>query len=335
MGGINMSSSDFVDHFIEIVGYKSGVVIGRKKLFQIVEDYDPRITLALGPEGAGSYRMHSSEFESIVAHLLHRIGNIDDPSTMPVSIRLFHQSKNDPVALKRYEEIMETYTGFMRRALRTAKPASKIDPSPFLQNVFDRFGVQGVEMAMRLLRGVNHQLHISPWGRMRAFEWSDEVELETLFRDEGLETLHGKFFDQRFIDYLNNNFDDLGDIHWRKFEALAGEYFERQGFKVEMGPGRNDDGIDLRIYPMSSEVESPPLILVQCKRQKAAIGKALIKSVYADVLHEKAGSGLIVTSSRLSPGAAALRTARGYPIEAADRKTLQDWISNMKTHRLC
>ena len=66
-------------------------------------------------------------------------------------------------------------------------------------------------------------------------------------------------------------------------------------------------------------------------RRDAKIGKALIKSVYADVLHEKADSGLIVTSSRLFPGAETLRNARGYPVDTADRDTLRQWIAKMKS----
>lgn len=98
-----------------------------------------------------------------------------------------------------------------------------------------------------------------------------------------------------------------------------------------MGPGRNDDGIDLRIYPAVEIEDTPPLIIVQCKRVKTKIDKALIKSVYADVLHEHADSGLIVTTSYLSPGAARMRTARGYNVEASDRTTLRQWINQMKT----
>lgn len=154
-----------------------------------------------------------------------------------------------------------------------------------------------------------------------------------LFRSEDLGTLHGHFFDQRFIDYLQANFERLGDIHWRKFEGLAGEFFEREGFTVDIGPGRNDDGVDLRIYPRDAEPERPPLIIVQCKRQKEKIGKTLLKSVYADVVHEGAESGLIVTSSWLSPGTEIMRTARNYPIEAADRDTLRTWVAKLKTER--
>lgn len=62
--------------------------------------------------------------------------------------------------------------------------------------------------------------------------------------------------------------------------------------------------------------------------------KALTKSVYADVLHEKAESGLVVTSSYISPGAEKMNTARNYPIEMADRDKMREWIAKMKVERV-
>lgn len=188
-------------------------------------------------------------------------------------------------------------------------------------------------MALEMINGVNRDLNRSAWGRLRSIDWKDEIELADLFKSENLVTSHGTFLDQRFIDYLDRNFERIGDIHWRKFEGLAGEVFDREGYKVDMGPGRNDDGIDLRVYPAMQIEGSPPLIIVQCKRVKTKIEKGLVKSVYADMLHEHADSGLIVTTSSLSLGAARMRTARGYKVDTADRTTLRQWIDGMRTAR--
>ena len=98
------------------------------------------------------------------------------------------------------------------------------------------------------------------------------------------ETLYGSFFDQRYIDYLHRNFEDIDRVNWRKFEGLTGEYFGRQGFRVEMGPGRGDDGVDVRVWPGRESSESPPAIIIQCKRQRQAVSKVIVKSLYADVL---------------------------------------------------
>lgn len=332
MGGIIMARTDFIDRFVEIVGYKAGIVITPTDLSGMLEDYDNDLAAKLRPDGPGGFRLHSTEVEEIVAHLLYKLGNVDSPSLISPSVKLLHQVKDDPGALKRWHSIMDDYIAFTGSVLKDSPPqGTRLNPEPFMRSVAAKHGKPGLDMAMTLIKGTNRQLHMSPWSSVRTVEWKDELELKELFKSEKLETLHGSFFDQRFIDYLNKNFGEIRSIHWRKFEGLAGEYFDREGFKVDMGPGRNDDGIDLRIYPKDHEETSPPMIIVQCKRQKAKIGKALIKSVYADVEHERAESGLIVTSSYLSPGAATLRTARSYPIEAADRDTLRVWVEKMKS----
>ena len=107
----------------------------------------------------------------------------------------------------------------------------------------------------------------------------DIIHLDDLFRSEGLPDQQGVYFDQRYIDFLNRNFDQIDDVNWRKFEALTAEYFSRQGFQVDIGPGRNDDGVDLRVWPSMDSPDKPPAIIVQCKRQKAAICKVVVKAL--------------------------------------------------------
>jgi restriction system protein len=70
---------------------------------------------------------------------------------------------------------------------------------------------------------------------------------------------------------------------------------------------------------------------VQCKRQKDKIDKMVVKSLFADVEHHKAQSGLIVTTSSLSKGARQVCIARNYPIQEANRDTIGKWVKGMRT----
>lgn len=330
MGGINASKQTFIDSFIEIAGFKAGVVLSQADLVHIFKDHG-ELGALLSEDGPEGFRLHSSEVEDATRHLLRSIGNITTSRNVPVTVALYHKYKHDSSKLVLFNGVMQTFIGTMGSPDGLHGAEGMVDPSAFMVATAEQFGQSGLDIAMEILVGANEDMHASPWGSVRLVEWKDEVELKALFAEESLETMHGKFFDQRFIDYIERNFEQIGNIHWRKFEGLAGEFFAREGFVVDMGPGRNDDGIDLRIFPKDALPDAPPLIIVQCKRQKAKIGKALLKSVYADVLHEKAESGLIVTTSTLSPGTATMREARGYPIEAADRDTLQEWLRKMRS----
>lgn len=335
MGHVHLSRQSAVDFFTETVGYKAGVVISVDRLAKMISSYDEELAVQLNDPSRLGFRFHSSEVQDIVAHLLFKVGNIDDPSTIRGTIQLYHKVKNSPFDLACYNHVMECYIKYISEELRKPQPrGTELDPEKFMRASMDPFGRTGLDMAMEVINGINHHHHISPWGEIRSTDWNDTIELEGLFSSEDLAAQYGRFLDQRFIDYLEANYDQIGNIHWRKFEGLTGEYFDREGFTVDVGPGRNDDGIDLRIYPTERKHDAPPLMIVQCKRQKDKIGKALIKSVYADVLHEKAESGLVVTSSFISPGAEKMRTARNYPIETADRDTLRQWVSKMKVERL-
>lgn len=335
MGSVHLSRQTALDFFCETVGYKAGLIVTVERLADLLRDYDERLSAQMVDPDQLGFRFHSTEVEDIIAHLLFKVGNIDDPSTMPGHIQIYHRVKDSPYDLAVYQHVMQCYVDFMNDVMEDKPPpGTALDPEPFMRASMDPCGRAGLEMAMEIMQSINNQLHISPWGTVRSVDWTDTLDLEGLFRSEDLSAQYGQFFDQRYIDYLEANFDQIGNIHWRKFEGLTGEFFDREGFKVDVGPGRNDDGIDLRIYSPDARDDTPPLMIVQCKRQKEKVGKTLVKSVYADVLHEKAGSGLIVTSSFILPGAKKMRTARNYPVEAADRDTLREWIHKMKVERI-
>lgn len=328
MGGIWGSREFFVEVLTEIAGYKAGIVLTQEELFDILNDQNDIGTI-LDPNGPGRGRIHSSSLEDAVVTLLYRLGNTPSDKNISITIEMFHKYRKGDKA-KIYNDLMDGYARFAKMA-RRSPDSDMVDPTPLMIELFERHGEDGAAMAIEFFEGFNRDMHRSAWGEIRNIEWRDKVELGGLFHSARLDTQHAQFFDQRYIDYLSQNFDEIDKMHWRKFEGFTAEFFEREGFLVKLGPGSNDGGIDLRIYPLEASPEKPPLMIVQCKRQKAKIDKTLVKSVFADVLDEKATSGLIVTTSSLSPGAEAVRTARNYPVEAADRVTLRTWIDRLRS----
>lgn len=332
--GIWLSRQSMIDMLLEIAAFKAGVVLTEDEVVKLVAGSSIGDGF-LTPNKPGG-RVESVEIEDAVAQLLYQLGNIDSPSNMPITIKLFHRYKGDPEQLEIFQGVERLYIETISKLIAEAKAAKAphgtlLDPGPFLRPVAKKYGRVGLDMAMEIISGINNDMHRSAWGRVRNVDWKDEVSLNELFESEKLETQHGKFLDQRFIDFLDRNFEKIDEIHWRKFEGLTGEFFEREGYRVEMGPGRGDEGVDMRVFPKNAAAGDPPLIIVQCKRQKAKIDIVLVKSVYTDVEWEKAKSGLIVTTSTFSPGAERIRTARAYPVEAADRPKLREWLAKMRS----
>lgn len=330
MGAIHLTREHLLETLIEVVGFKAGIVLGEDRLLDIVGTSGP-VAEILDPDGPGGGRVRSEEVEEAVAALLHAVGNTASPHRTFSAIAMFHRYKRDPAALETYMAVGELFGRWSRQAAIGTPAGKPWDANPFVLDAGRAHGETGLEMAMEMIEGLNRDLHQSPWTAMRIVDWTDEIELRNLFDSEGLQPSHGTFVDQRFIDYLNRNFDDIDAMNWRKFEGLAGEWFVREGYDVVMGSGRGDGGVDLRVHRSDANPDAPALILVQCKRTRAKVDQGIVKAIYADVLHEGAGSGLIVTTSGLRPSAERVRVARGYNVEAADRTTIREWLTRMKS----
>ncbi len=155
--------------------------------------------------------------------------------------------------------------------------------------------------------------------------------LSDLFAKEQSTASLGRFLDQRFVDYLDANFGDVDSMNWRRFEALVAEYLTRLGFAVELGPGRGDDGVDIRAWPLDVDPAGLATIIVQCKRQGRKIDKAVIKALAADVHWNGADVGLLATTTSWSPGARSVAQTRDYPVLELNRDAVRSWVRAMRT----
>lgn len=334
MGGIWMTGGELVGSVAEITGYKTGLALTASELRTVVGS-SPAFAGLWPPSFDQAIRIRSENYEALIAWVLFKVGNIESPSTAPHTISLRRKYTKAGLAAE-YASAIQIYIDFLAKAVQEHitsgdPPGAKIDPTPLTKALEEKHGPLGLQMALDFLDGNTADRHRSPWGSFRQLEWQDLIELRSLFEDEGLVTAYGEFFDQRFIDYLHRNFGDIDNMNWRKFEALAAEYFTREGHEVELGPGRGDEGVDVRVWRAGTPEGTAPMILVQCNRQKEKISKVVVKALYADVVHERAELGLIVTTSTLSLGAAKTCRARAYPIAGADRNTLAEWLSLMRT----
>jgi restriction system protein len=249
-------------------------------------------------------RLRAEEYEALFYKLLHRVGYTEEEYDGDYAgIRLFHKYKKTHA--KKYKGVLALFVEMWPRLIdETIKKGGKaIDPSPFLDTCLRRYGRLGLQMGIEQIEAIDKGLHMSPHSPIRYTEWKNVEELRSLFQGGGEQPEVGEFIDQRFIDYLSNNPHKLETMHWRKFEELTAEFFFRAGFQIELGPGQNDDGVDVRIWKPAQDTGESPHCIIQCKRQRQKIEKVVIKGLFSDVQFMKAEYGLIVTSSELSRGA--------------------------------
>lgn len=331
MGRIIMSPNSLASFLGERIGFKSGLALTREEIAGHLGENSPLTESILNcsdtPIKVGSYDI-TDAFQLI----LFRLGILDRPFVGDGPTRLgFKYAKHERKS-SLFEDVVKLL-GAHHFDKGNVVLGKSFDSEVFFDLVNILLPEGSLDLAIELIEYIELGERASPWEwcEARSVDWRDTADLCDLFKSESLESLHGTFFDQRFANYLSRNFDKIGDMNWRKFEGLTAEYFLREGFEVEVGPGRNDGGIDVRVWKPRTLASSPPLIIIQCKRQRHKIEKAVVKSLWADLVDVNAGSGLIVTTSSLSPGAETIRLSRSYPIEVVNNGHLKNWLEQLRT----
>jgi restriction system protein len=328
---MNFAPGTLPDYLSEAAGYKAGIALTIAELCDHLSGTEyPDIIIQSEEFGV---RLRSEEYEALFYKLLYRIGytaeEYDGDYTGAKRIHKYRRKK----LLREYEGMLrifnEMWMGLLEETER--KGSKSLDPTRFVMKCHEEFGVVGLKMAIEQVEVLNRAVTLSPHSIGRATEWINPLALKKLFAGTDQKPELGRFIDQRFLDYLSVNADRLGDVHWRKFEELTAEFFHREGYEVALGPGSNDEGVDVRVWRPGTDPTEKPLCLVQCKRQKAKVEKVVVKGLHADVQHEGAEYGVVVTTSELAPGARATIAARGYSIREVERESLKKWLIRLRT----
>jgi len=83
---------------------------------------------------------------------------------------------------------------------------------------------------------------------------------------------------------------DLDQIDGHDFESAMVETFRRMGYRAERGKLSNDEGRDIILR------KDELLIVVECKHQKAAVGRPVVQKLHSAAMTYKATNGLVVTT---------------------------------------
>ncbi len=320
MGAVRFSLRDYYDSTTEIVGIKSGILLNRFQVKQILidkfeEDYLRTDNLEL------FVRVRVGELEEMLLALRQKIGNL--PQILP--------TKKDYKYLDDYmyrTGDIETISASNSIGLYFIKQNEDINAKDLANLIRESEGFeQGLCEAIANISLERYDLScIVPESK----KWNDSTELSKLFDCEI--SSNSDFLEQRFLDYLAVNGNEIEQIHWRNFERFCAEYFKRQGYKVILGPGTNDGGIDIRVF---NENNSAPDIIIQCKRYKTEnkVQIETVKSFYTDVMFENAKSGLIATTGYIASGGKKVCETRGYNIKFAENENVKKWAREMWTYK--
>ena len=325
MGHIWMTSEAFIASLSEDVGTRSGFALGEGDILRHLGDEHTFIESITASE---MVRLPSNDYADAVGDLLFSLGATDTEGMPSLGQRLLREmdsAQRKRLDAERFLELEAIAIELCRRKVKNAPNQSEVvdDLRQWLS--------EGLQVELdSVLREVEYEVAMNPF-MVEKIKRNGLLELNALFESEILPLEEERFFDQRFINYLARNPSRIQDIQWRQFEGLTAEWFQRAGYEVELGPGRRDGGVDIRLWKDDISKSGPPAIIVQCKRYKQEVDAVTVKALYSDVQFENAKGGLIVTTSDISRGAKITIDARNYPITSVNQCAVRDWILEMKS----
>ena len=134
-----------------------------------------------------------------------------------------------------------------------------------------------------------------------------------------------------FYDYFHRNPDKLYSLEPRQLEILISEVFRNQGYKTVLGPGRNDRGVDLRLYQKDEIDQIVTLVQIKRYKKELPIGLESVACLSAMVEEEKANRGLFITTSRYLPQSKSFADRNKNRLILTDSVDVSKWCENVKT----
>jgi len=321
-----MNATQLMDTIQECLIVKSGMYLDYGEIKNIIENFKDELSKFLfNSDEAHFYRLRPEELEYVINNIRQDIGELRDNNPFPM-IELFKKHPEYQEEMILAVKKLTSCTDWHIKTYGIEKPLGE----EFINKLIQESGISK-RVADLLLLTIFNSLDRSFSYLQPTKNWNGIVALSDLFNSEKLPVLPDIYFDQRYIDYLSNNTDDLYRIHWRQFEGLTTEFFSRNGFKVKIGPGRNDGGID--IY--ATHIETNNVIIIQCKRYSKdnQVEVNAVKALYFDIIDKGVNGALIATTSHLSPAGKDI-VARNYPITAAEHENIIIWVKAMKSNSL-
>ncbi len=144
MGGIWIQEADLIQQFIELVGFKSGLVISEERILSWLLELD--LFIQRPCSDSSLVRIRSESVEEVVAHLLYKVGNVSDPYSGPPTIKTYLEFKDVAAATDIYPKVRAELIAFLRRPRMTSR--NTIDLRPFVLKCLNKYGAVGAEIAI-------------------------------------------------------------------------------------------------------------------------------------------------------------------------------------------
>jgi restriction endonuclease Mrr len=132
------------------------------------------------------------------------------------------------------------------------------------------------------------------------------------------------------LESLSRHPTDVFGLSARQFELLIADLLARDGFEVEVTPATRDGGKDV-IATLRTAAGSF-VVFVECKRYAAdrPVGVTVARELIGVVHHERATSGLLVTTSSFTKPVLELRRSIPHRLDLKAYSDLVSWLRRQR-----
>jgi len=130
---------------------------------------------------------------------------------------------------------------------------------------------------------------------------------------------------QELYSQFSNNPEDLHKLHWREYETLLFRIFQNQGFEAELGPGRGDDGVDIKLLQRDPLGDILSFVQVKKYAPHRKIDLTSVQALYGAVRSEDADHGIFVTTSDYAPVAKRFEARNSETLNLYNKSDVQTW----------
>ena len=104
-------------------------------------------------------------------------------------------------------------------------------------------------------------------------------------------------------DHFASRPEDLAKLDWREFEKTVASLLESQGYEVQLGSGRSDGGVDIRLLQRDPIGDILTFVQVKRFREDRPVRLEAVQALHGAAMADGATKTMFVTSSRYLPGA--------------------------------
>ena len=172
--------------------------------------------------------------------------------------------------------------------------------------------------------------HTEMWiyaiGRDNAQEFKDYMHWKwicSLVRPE-FDSLEDDFY----AYFANHGSRDLSGLGWRDCEKLVAALMESRGYQVELGPGTNDGGVDLRFLQPDPIGDIMTLVQIKKYRPDLKIKLGAVQALHGATVAERAENSMFVTTSEYSRSARNFAERKNVAMTLCSSEDIRRWCAD-------